>query len=74
MKGPFALCDRGLRLVERATANLEPVRRAVFLQLLADRLGEGTPAIPALEIAIAAALDRLPPPVFGAPAQKEARP
>src|SRR5262249_43975840 len=52
----LALSDAGLKLIERAAARLPPERRSAFLSALATRLGEGTPALHAVEIAIDGAL------------------
>ena len=73
---PLALSDAGLKLVERAAARLPPKRRSAFLNALAARLGEGTPALHAVEIAIDAALGAAVP-VFlcdSMPAKKETTP
>jgi hypothetical protein len=53
----LALSESALKLVTRAAGHLPVERRAVFLQAVAARLGEGTPSFRAVEIAIEAALN-----------------
>jgi hypothetical protein len=57
----LALSEGALRLVTRAAGRLPVERRAVFLQDVASRLGEGAVSYRAVEIAIEGALSAAAP-------------
>jgi hypothetical protein len=59
MMRPLALSDAQLNQLRRAAAKLPVGRRDAFLRTVAAQLGEGTPAMPALEVAIGLALNRV---------------
>jgi hypothetical protein len=66
---PLALSEGALKLVTRVAGRLPVERRSAFLSALAARLGEGEISYHAVELAIEAALDRLP--ASSAPVNKE---
>jgi hypothetical protein len=57
----LALSESAMELVRRAAARLPTERRAVFLQGVAARLGEGAVSFHAVELAIEGALGAAAP-------------